>query len=183
MDILKKYKRFINESVDTNNEVNELSDVPQEVIETAKKIASDIFDKVRKPSFDFKKGEGLIMKFNVTVQDFKFADSEEPLKLDMTEGARKKRTYDVTLTYYDSISETYEVQYLVSFEPMKNVGIIDIDNYNDEDDEDVIIHDDFYKNDEDDDYDEDIIDKKFFSNKKGKIDLDEFDLNDFDLDD
>lgn len=180
MDILKKYRKFINESANTDSEVNSLADVPEEVIETAKKIASDIFDRVRKPTFEFIKGEGLIMKFTVTIQDFKFANNDEPLTLDMTEGARRKRAYEVTLNYYDSISETYEVQYLVTFGTM---GGSDTIMGVDEDDEDFIDEYEKIEKDDDDDFEEEVIDKKFFSNKKDKIDLDEFDLNDLEDDD
>lgn len=128
MNILRKYRHFINEVVDSDKEIKTLNDVPGEVIESAKKIALDMFDRVRKPVFELLP-EGLIMKFQVTQQDFNYIDDNETLKLDMTDGARKKRTYDVTLSYLDRISEIFEVTYLVNFEIFKFVpeDIVDDD--------------------------------------------------------
>lgn len=149
MDILRKYRHFINEAVDSDKEIRTLNDVPSEVIESAKKIAGDMFDRVRKPVFELSP-EGLIMKFQVTQQDFNYIDENETLKLDMTEGARKKRTYDVTLSYLDRISETFEVTYLVNFEIFEFVP---------EDDEDEIVEDDIEDEIEYDDVDDAIMTK------------------------
>jgi hypothetical protein len=139
MDILRKYKHFINEAVDSDKEVKGLNDVPNEVIESAKKIVGDMFDRVRKPTFEYEPGTGLVMKFQVTQQDFNYIDENEPLTLDVTEGARKKRTYDVKLTYLDSVSETYEIQYVVNFEMFEFEGDEDID---DEDEDELNFEDD-----------------------------------------
>jgi hypothetical protein len=179
MDILKNYKLFlnINEAVDSDKEVGSLADVPPEVIETSKKIASDIFDRVTKPTFEYLPGKGLVMKFKVTPQDFEYIDENEPLTLDITEGARRKRTFDVTLTYLDRISESMEVQYLVSFE-MIELGAGD-EGF-DEDDEDIQIEDDYEKPDEDEEYfDEDIADQQI---KKGKIPIEDVGELDIDID-
>lgn len=116
MDILKKYKNFINEVVDSDKEIKIMADVPNEVIETARKIAIDIYDKVKKLSFDFIPGKGLIMTFQVTEQDFYYIEPNEILELDMTVGSKRKRTYDVALKYFNRSTETFEVKYLVMFE-------------------------------------------------------------------
>ena len=54
-----------------------MDDVPSEVIETAKKITSYIFTKVKKPTFEFIPGTGLVMKFYITDQDFNYIDKNE----------------------------------------------------------------------------------------------------------
>lgn len=176
MEILRKYRHFINESVDTNKEVKSLTDVPQEVMDIAKKIALDMFDRVRKPIFDIEQGVGLIMKFSVTEQDFQYANDSEPLTIDLTENARKKRNFDVSLSYYDSISETYEVQYIVTFESVQYEPFIN----DDDTDDDVFVKDDYDKEDHEDYFDEDIADQQI---KKGKIKIEDHDIEDFDDED
>ena len=175
MDILRNYKHFINEAVDTDKQIKSLADVPTEVIESAKKIATDMFDRVRKPIFEFVPNTGIIMKFQVTQQDFNFTDDSDPLTLDLTEGARKKRNFDVTLTYIDSISETFELQYLVSFNTNQIEEVLEED-----DDEDVEVNDEYEKGEKEDFFDEDEADRRI---KGGKIKLDDFDLNDVEEED
>jgi len=115
MDILRKYRYFVNEAVDSDKEAKSLDDIPIEVIETAKKIAGNMFERVKKPKFEFLQDEGLVMTFFVTDQDFQYIDPDESLTLEVTEGAKKKRMYDVTLDYLERASETYEVKYVVKF--------------------------------------------------------------------
>jgi hypothetical protein len=173
MNILRDYRHFINEAVDSDKELNSLNDVPNEVIETAKKIALDMFDKVRKPTFEFVKGQGLTMKFFVTEQDFKYIDEDSNLTLNVTKGAKLKRMYDVSLIYLDRITETLEVEYLVSFNMLEESP--SEDDF-DEDDEDVIVDDDYENIDPDDVYfDEDEADMDI---KKGKIKLSKEDERD-----
>jgi hypothetical protein len=181
MDILKNYKLFlsINEVVDSDKEIGSLADVPKEVIETSKKIANDIFERVRKPIFEYLPDKGLVMKFQVTSQDFEYIDENEPLTLDVTEGARRKRTFDVTLNFLDKISESMEVQYLVTFEMVES----EVEDFID-DNEDIEFEDEYEAPDEDDEYfDEDIADQEI---KKGKIkiqdDLKEFEVEEDDDD-
>lgn len=169
MDILRNYKYFLKESVDSDKEVKSIEDVPKEVIETSKKIALDIFDRVRRPIFEYDPKNGVVMRFNVTQQDFEFIDENEDLTLDIGEGARKKRTFDVTLKYLDRISEFYEVKYIVEFEMITDDEIEDF-----EDDEDVIVNDDWEKPEEDfGDFDEELVDQQI---KKGKINLNDDDI-------
>lgn len=174
MNILRNYRHFINEAVDTDKEIKSLTDVPTEVIDSTKEILNGIFDKVRKPSFDFIKGK-LVVKFQATQQDFNFADDTEPLTLDLTEGARKKREYDVVLTYLDGTSETFELQYVVSFNPNKIEGVDDYDDY----DDDVEVIDEYERGEKEDYFDDDEIDKHI---KGGKIKIEDFDLNDIEED-
>ena len=141
MSVLRKYKYFVNEAVDSDKEVKSLKDVPADVIESAKKIASDMFDKVKKPTFEIIKGTGLVMIFAITEQDFYYIDRNEPLTLDMTEGAKKKRTYDVTLTFLEGITETYEVSYVVNFSMFEDTDIEDFDD----EDGDVDVEDSYEK--------------------------------------
>lgn len=178
MSIIKKYKLFINESADSSNEIKQMSDVPQEVIDISKKIASDIYDKVKKPIFEIEDGIGLVMKFNTTEQDFNYIDSEQPLKLDLGDGARRKRSYDVTLIFIDKISETFEVKYKVDFEMLENdIDEDDIDDI-DEDDIDNEIKDDYYNNYDDEFLDDDEIEKDFKINKFDDFDsLDDDDIS------
>jgi hypothetical protein len=177
MDILRNYKNFLKESVDSDKDIKSVDDVPSEVIETAKKIASDIFDRVKKPTFEFIPGKGLVMKFYITDQDFNYIDKEEPLTLDVTEGARKKRTFDVTLNFLDAISETFEVKYIVEFD-MLEMGP-DEDDYDDDDEEgeDIIIDDDYEKYDDEDYFDEDVADKKL-RKRDLENNIDEFEFGD-----
>lgn len=173
MDILRNYKHFINESLD----IKTLADVPNEVMESAKKIAGDIFDRVRKPTFELLP-EGLVLKFFVTGQDFNFADNTEQLTLDLTEGARKKRNYNVTLTYLEGVSETFELTYLVTFEEYS--GQQPIETIEDEDEDDNYdakrsIAQYQGKNDDDDYFDEDMADQQI---KKGNIKLKDYDIED-----
>jgi hypothetical protein len=136
MDVLKKYKHFVNEAVDSDKEMRSIQDVPGDVIETSKKIAGDMFDRVKKPTFEYVPGKGLIMSFFVTEQDFQYIDTSEPLKLEVSEGAKKKRIYDVTLNYLDRTSETFEVKYLVTFEmPVEELS--DEDMYDEDDDDNI----------------------------------------------
>jgi len=136
MDILRKYKHFVNESVDSDKEVKTIADVPPDVIETARKIAGDMFDRVRKPVFSIEP-EGLVMTFCVSEQDFKYIDVNEPLKLEVSEGAKKKRIYDVTLNYLDRISEMFEVKYVVNFDMFEDTDIEE-DDLEEEDDPEVL---------------------------------------------
>ena len=184
MDILRKYKQFINEAVDTNKEVKTLADVPTEVIKTAKEIAKSIYDEVRKPVFELCP-EGILMKFGVSSQDFKFIEENEPLSLDVTKGAKEKRTYNVVLEYYDQITEMFEVQYIVKFEMNEFVDDVDDDDEDDESDdgEDVGY---FNKRDpkgrfgDEFDFDEDEADMDI---KKGRIKIEDVDITEGDDDD
>jgi len=148
MDILRKYKNFINEAVDSDKEIKTMADVPNEIMETARKIAGDMFDRVKKPTFDFINGKGLVMTFNVTEQDFYYIEPNEILELDMTEGAKRKRTYDVTLKYLDRSTETFEVKYLVIFEMFEFEADDDDLEDNDDDDYDDIEDIDFQGDDD-----------------------------------
>ena len=130
MKIIKNYKRFVNESVDPG--IKSLIDVPEEVFQISKKISTDFYDKVKKPTFEFDKDKGVILKFGVTEKDFTFVDQNEELELDLNDTARKKRHFNVTLIFEDKISETLEVKYLVKFkENIEN----DENSYKDEEDE------------------------------------------------
>lgn len=149
MDIMKKYRHFVNEAVDSDKELRSMNDVPQEVITTATKIAKDMFDRVRKPTFQYT-NDGLIMKFFVTEKDFQYVEEDEDLTLDVTQGAKMKRTYDVTLKLLDKITETFEIIYLVTFDLSTNTMPEEIDDDEDLDD----TEDDYYKPDPDDDFDE-----------------------------
>lgn len=175
MNILKKYNNFINESVDSDRELKSLIDVPTEVFETAKRIANDIFDRVRKPEFEYVQNK-LILKFVVTEADFRYIDEDEHLTLD--DGVKKKRMYDVSLEYIDRISETFEVKYRVKFEMIEDTDDDDFDN--DDDDDDVIVDDEYEKPAPEDleYFDEDEADKNI---KKGKIKIEDF--KHFDIDD
>ena len=179
MDILRKYKHFINETVDNNKEVKTLVDVPTEVIKISKEIAKSIYDEVKKPIFEICQ-DGILMKFGVSSQDFNFVEEDEPLTLEATKGVKEKRTYDVILEYYDKITETFEVQYIVKFEMNEFVDDTDDTDDNDEedgDDEDEINY--FNKRDskgrfgDEFDFDEDEADKDI---KKGKIKIDDIDI-------
>ena len=171
MEILKNYKSFIKESVDSISEVSSMNDVPVEVKKIAENIANQYYDKVMKPEFEFRKGTGLVFIFKVTPQDFNYIDENEPLKLDLGEKSLRKRKYDVTLTYFDSISETHEVSYIVDFDLYSNkpTTFSKVD-----DDEDIEIEDTYYKPEEDDDYDEDIAVQNQMSkrNKRGRFEDD-----------
>lgn len=180
MSIIKKYKIFVNESIDSGNDIKQISDVPKEVFETSKKIVSDIYDKVRKPTFEIEPENGLVLKFVITEQDFNYVDTENQLTLDLGEGAKKKRTYDVTLTYLDKISETFEIKYKVDFE-MSELSSDDEYIVDDEDD-DIEIEDNYYKHDDDDIFDDDEIEKNFKLNKFDEFDnLDNTDIVEDDI--
>jgi len=167
MDVLRKYRHFVNEAVDSDKEVRIMNDVPTEVIQTAKKIATDIYHKVRKPTFDFIRGQGLVMKFFINEQDFRYIDEESDLSLDVVNGAKSKREYDVKLIYLDKVTETFEVSYLVTFDINDNTP----DNW-EEDEEDVVVNDEYEKPEEEDYFDEDEADNNI---KKGKIKIEDID--------
>lgn len=165
MNILRNYRNFINESIDSDKEVKDIDDIPVEVKETARKIVGDMFYRVKKPSFEIT-SEGIVMKFIVTDQDFNFIDENETLTLDVTEGAKRKRTYDVSLTFIDKVSETFEVSYLVTFEMLELLPDDDFD----EDEEDVIVDDPYEREVDEDDFDEDVAEQQI---RKGKIKLED----------
>lgn len=161
MELIKNYKNFmnINEAVDNYKDAKSINDIPKEVIETAKEIAVSMFDKVRKPHFEF--AEGLMMKFFVTPQDLNFIDEDAKLKLDKSKTARMKRTYDVYLIFIDSITENCEVKYKVIFNTFDE---FEDDGIEEEDDDDLM-----------DDYGDEIDDYE-------KPDFDEYDYDEDDFD-
>jgi hypothetical protein len=183
MEIIKNYKKFmsLNESLESDKDMKSMLDVPKEVIETAKEISSSMFDKVRKPHFEF--SEGLLMKFFVTPQDLNFIDENAKLRLDISKKARMKREYDVYLVFIDSITETCEVKYKVVFNTFQNelgqeIGEEEADDDLMDDDE----MDEYEKPDyEDYDYDEDYFDDtiKNHINKNTFVD-DVDDIEEFD---
>jgi hypothetical protein len=158
---LKKYKNFINESVNSEMSINNMNDVPNEVISTSKSIANGLFDKVKKVSFRIDDDKNLIIKFGITEQDFKYIDQDEDLTSDLNDGAKKKRLYDVSLTFLNSISETYEVEFIVNFHLKTDDNKIELDINDDDDDMD----DNYYKNDDEDYIDDDDIDNNIMKNK------------------
>jgi len=176
MDVLRKYNHFINEAVDNDKDVKSMNDVPDEVIAIARKIATDMYDRVGRPTFEFRQGEGVLMRFFVTEQDFRFIDENENLTLDMAEGARMKRGYDVILIYNDRISETFELQYIVTFEKNEHNPIIV-----DDDEDDVIIDNDYYKQDPDDVFFDD--DEAHRDIMRGKYKIKDEEFDDIDDDD
>ena len=181
MSIIKNYKRFLTESLDPS--IKSLEDVPEEVIQTAKRIANDFFDRVRKPIFELDSNKGLIFRFEITEQDFLMIDEEEDLTLDLNQTARGKRSNDVTLVFDDKISETYQVTYIVNFDA-KSEHILDDENLEDDDDDEDFIDDyELNKNEFNHDFDEDEIDNHIVKKiKKNNIDFED-NLNDDDDDD
>jgi len=113
MEILKKYKYFINEAVDNDKELSNPKDVPGEVYTGVKKIIQGVFDKIKKPMFKILPDKGLIYSFIATEEDFKYIDPNENLTLEID---KKKNQYEITLVLLDQISETFEVQYIVNFQ-------------------------------------------------------------------
>lgn len=179
-DIIKNYKRFVNESIDPN--IKSISDVPEEIFMTAKKIAGDYYDKTKKPTFILDPDKGLIMKFGVTDKDFNFVN-EEDLKLDLNTAAKRKRDYKVVLIYDNSITETQEIQYIVNFEPNTDEDNIDFDDENNEEDfiDEYELDKKAYQN-EDDTDDEEDIDRNIKKRMKRDIDIVEDDDDDDDDD-
>jgi len=183
MEILKKYKYFINEAVDNDKDLSNLKDVPGEVYTGVKKIILGVFDKIKKPMFKILPDKGLIYSFIVTEEDFKYIDPNENLTLEID---KKKNQYEITLVLLDQISETFEVQYIVNFQStnknsLKGWGdtgsIFDMnDKMEDKYPDEIDMDDDEY-------FEEDIEDKI----KKGKIkikdyiDIDEDDDEDEDF--
>jgi len=173
-NIIKDYKRFVNESVDSS--IKSITDIPEEVFMTAKKIAADYYDKTRKPVFEFSPEKGLLMKFGVTDKDFRFAE-EGTLELDLNTAAKRKRDYNVTLIYDDKITETEEVQYIVKFEP-NTEPYIEVDG----EDEDNDFVDEYELNkDPEENFDDEDIDKNI--NRRIKQDVQFIDNDDDDDDD
>ncbi len=156
MNILKNYKNFINENINNFEQINNINELPKEVLETSKKIVMDIFDKVKKPNFYLNEDGDVILKFTITENDFSYIDKDEVLTLDLNLGAKKKRNYDVSLTYFDQISETYEVEYKVNFD-LKLTKDNDsmLKAYDDDDDDFNDVTDDYDKIDLDDDFEDD----------------------------
>jgi hypothetical protein len=155
-------------------------DVPKEVMETAKEIASSMFDKVRKPHFEF--SEGLLMKFFVTPQDLNFIDEDTKLTLNKSKTARMKRTYDVYLVFLDSITETCEVKYKVVFNTFQDELSEEDDFYGEEEADDDLMDDygdemdEYEKPDTDEyDYDEDDFDNTIKKHINKNIIVDDVD--------
>jgi hypothetical protein len=167
MSILKKYKHFINESVNNSTEVKSIPDVPAEVFDITMKIVHGIFDKIKKANFNFTPSDGLTYSFIVTPEDYRFINPSEKLSLDTSETSMKKLNYEVELTLIDDKSETFEVTYSIIFKHTSNFQKMNNTDIQDEDEDEI---DKKYPNDEDD-FDEDLLDKKI---KKGKVKLDDF---------
>ena len=183
MKVLRNFDNFVNESImqplshmiDSDEYVKSLKDVPHEVIQTSKKIVNSVFDRVRKPKFEYVPNKGIMFNFFVNEQDFKYIDQDEVLTLG--KGVNKNKIYDVTLEYVDKITETFEAIYKVKF---KIIG--------DDENNDFLVDDDDENNDFVDEYeipnpedleyfDEDEADNNI---KKGKIKLDNLhDYQDF----
>lgn len=156
MEILKKYKNFLNEASSDN--ITNIKDVPQEVINGAKKIILGIFDRVSRPRFEILPDKGLVYFFTVTPTDYRFIDYDEVLTLDKSQ--KRGVPYDISLTINDAVSETFEVSYIVDFKESRFNDIPEIDE-DDDQVEDEPAHDDIDLEDDDDEFDEDVLDKKF----------------------
>jgi hypothetical protein len=178
MSILKKYKHFINETVNNSTEVKSLQDVPAEVFDITMKIVHGIFDKIKKANFDFTSSDGLTYSFIVTPEDYRFIKPSEKLTLDASENHMKKLKYEVELTLIEDKSETFEVVYSINFKfapnPQKLNNYYSQNDHSEEDDFDKSYPDD------EDDFDEDLLDKKI---KRGKVNLDDFKTDFLELED
>lgn len=160
MEILKTYKYFINESTDNNLELKRIEDVPHEVLAGVRKIIQGIYDRTTKPRFEVS-NKGLVFTFVATPTDFRFIEYDEVLTLD---GSQKRgNPYDIKLKVIDTISETFEVSYLVEYN-LK--GFNDIPPVMDDED----LDDDLIDNiddgtEEDEEFDEDVLDNEIKKNK------------------
>jgi hypothetical protein len=101
--------------------INESSnEIPQEVISSAKDIVEDNFEKAFRLSI-----EGDIIRFKVSKMDFKMADPNQPLNMELSPGAYKKRKFSVKLSLIDTLPATEkdkdniggELIYRIEFKP------------------------------------------------------------------
>jgi len=102
---IKNFDTFLNEKKKSVKSEN--TDLPAEVIKTAKTIVNGIFHEASR-----KKIDGNIFKFRVTDTDFKLVDPEHILV-----GPSKKRKYDVGLKFISAIENTNELVYMIEFKP------------------------------------------------------------------
>ena len=109
-NFIKSFDTFINEKKKSGKTDN--TDLPAEVIKTAKIIVDGIFDVASKKRID-----GNIFKFKVTDTDFKLVDPEHILELDLGFGPSTKRKYDVGLKFVSAIENSNELVYMIDFKP------------------------------------------------------------------
>ena len=109
-NFIKSFDTFVNEKKKSGKTDN--TDLPAEVIKTAKIIVDGIFDEASKKRID-----GNIFKFKVTDTDFKLVDPEHILELDLGFGPSKKRKYDVGLKFVSAIENNNELVYMIDFKP------------------------------------------------------------------
>jgi hypothetical protein len=165
MDIIRKYKLYLEKVSNSSESIKNIEDLPEEVKETSLQIIKDMFERVKKPTFEIHSNYGIVIKFDVTENDFRFTDENEKLELDISEGSKRKRTYDVVLVPVDlkdfKVSETFSLMYEIQYELRTKIDI-----EHDEDDEDVVVEDDWEKPEEDYGIDDDELERGL---QKGKV--------------
>ena len=97
-----------------------LEELHQEVISSAKNIVDDNFEKSFRLNI-----EGDIIRFKVSKMDYKMADPNQPLDMELSAGAYRKRKFSVRLSLIDTIPATEkdkndiggELIYRIEFKP------------------------------------------------------------------
>lgn len=150
-EILNFEKYFEGRSPEKDLEVIHY-DIPDEVKKTSLKILHGMFDKVKDVTFYVDSNGVPYVEFGVNEEDFKFIEPSTDLEMDVSDGVRRKRHYDVTLKFNDKFEDDKIVLYEIYY------GDIEPDTLNDIEDEDedgdVEVQDTWYDPIEDDDVEE-----------------------------
>ena len=107
MKKLHKFAQFLNEKVEKPT---------NEIEKDAKKVASEMFDKVGNPSFEYSDGIPTNITFQITEKDYAI-DYGEILSMEYSENVLKKRAYKVELKFQKKYEEkkSEKIKYLIKF--------------------------------------------------------------------
>jgi len=109
MEKLYKFDKFLNEKMEVS--------ISNEVEKDAKKTASEMFDKVGNPKFEYKDGKPTYIVFEITETDYGISYGES-LSMEYSENVLKKRAYKVELKYkkkYEEKKSEKSSKYFIRF--------------------------------------------------------------------
>lgn len=110
MEKLYKFEQFLNEKMEDS--------IAKEIEKDAKKTASEMFDKVRNPKFEYKDGTPTYLVFEITEKDFGISYDTDTLSMEYSENVLKKRAYKVELKFkkkYEEKKSENSSKYFIRF--------------------------------------------------------------------
>jgi len=109
MEKLYKFEQFLNEKMEDST--------AKEIEKDAKKTASEMFDKVGNPKFEYKDGKPTYIVFEITEKDYGISYGET-LSMEYSDNVLKKRAYKVELKFkkkYEEKKSEKSSKYFIRF--------------------------------------------------------------------